>query len=93
MSVPRGGRLRHAHLHITDGFKKSKWHWAPSPATIANTATTQKASLILWLLCLFGSFAVNAGEGAQCLLLFCAEGATGAIAWGETPQRGAQPQD
>ena len=41
MSVPRGGRLRHAHLHITDGFKKSKWHWARAPALPGRFAVVQ----------------------------------------------------
>jgi hypothetical protein len=32
-------------------------------------------------------------KGAQCHLLFCAEGAKGAIAWGEALRSSAQPQD
>ena len=35
----------------------------------------------------------KSGREARYHLLFCAGGATGAIAWGEAPQRGAQPQD
>jgi hypothetical protein len=37
----------------------------------------------------------SAGEDAQCHLLFVflgAGGADGALAWGEAPQRGAQPR-
>jgi hypothetical protein len=58
-------------LHASQSFAAANFFTAKrpgsaarSPAIIANTATTQNASLALYHLCLFGSFAAVAGEGA-----------------------------